>query len=257
VSGSIQLKGGRSVPVVDGLIIGRAADCGVVLDDEKASRHHARFVVEVGVVEIVDLESRNGTLLNGTRVQRRLLRDGDVITVGRLELTYRTSPAPSAAKPAAGAGMSGAAMPGAGEDLFGDDEAATAPPPPPAPRVPPPPPPPAPKAGVAPPSAPPKPRDLDLIEFADDEVVAVRKPAPAPAAPASPSGGAAPARAPAAAAAAERKGGVLQFSAKAQKGGVLRDDVGQLGGLRRVGVVVLGLAVAAGLGWLAMQFLAS
>lgn len=197
--------------VVDGLVLGRASDCGIVVDDEKASRHHARFVVEVGVVEIEDLGSRNGTLLNGAKVERRMVRDGDVITIGRVALTYRAAVAPSPAPLAAPA-----LAPSRPQS-----------------------PPPAKAPAVA----------ADILEFADDEVVAVRAPAPAPV-----GGSARPPAASPAPSAANRIGGVLQFSAQSKNRGPLGDDVSQLGGLPKLGVVLLGIALAAGLAWLAMEW---
>lgn len=201
MSGTIHLQDGRTVAVVDGLVLGRAADCGIVVDDEKASRHHARFVVESGVVEIEDLGSRNGTSLNGAKVERRLVRDGDVITIGRVALTYRAVAAPAPAR---------------------------SPSPPPA------------KAPAA---------AADILEFADDEVVAVRAQAPAPVGGSAREPAASPARAD-----ANRTGGILQFSAQSKNRGPLGDDVSQLGGLPKLGVVLLGIALAAGLAWLAMEW---
>ena len=208
MSGTIHLQDGRTVAVVDGLVLGRAADCGIVVDDEKSSRHHARFVVEVGVVEIEDLGSRNGTLLNGAKVERRMVRDGDVITIGRVALTYRAAAAPASAPAVA----------------------------PSRPASPPP-------AAKAPAAA------ADILEFADDEVVAVRAPAPASVGGTAPAPAASPARA-----AANRTGGILQFSTQSKNRGPLGDDVSQLGGLPKLGVVLLGIALAAGLAWLAMEW---
>jgi hypothetical protein len=61
--------------VHDGFVIGRVAGCDLVIDDTKASRRHARLVVDAGVVEVEDLESSNGTLLNEKPVTRRVLRE--------------------------------------------------------------------------------------------------------------------------------------------------------------------------------------
>ena len=40
--------------------------------------------------EIADLETKSGTLVNGVRAPRRILRDGDTITIGSTELEYRS-----------------------------------------------------------------------------------------------------------------------------------------------------------------------
>ncbi|MFN0249299.1 MAG: FHA domain-containing protein, partial [Kofleriaceae bacterium] len=47
-----------------------------------ASERHARLVRSLGKWQVEDLESKNGTWINGTRVTRSLLADGDVVDVG-------------------------------------------------------------------------------------------------------------------------------------------------------------------------------
>lgn len=64
--------------------IGRMSDCWLTLDDEMASRYHARFHVSGPTAELEDLGSRNGTFVNGERLEgRRVLQDGDRIRIGR------------------------------------------------------------------------------------------------------------------------------------------------------------------------------
>ena len=69
----------------DGVIIGRASDCDVVLADSMVSRHHARFWVENRLLKVEDLGSRNGVLVNGERVTRLRVEEGDNILVGTHE----------------------------------------------------------------------------------------------------------------------------------------------------------------------------
>jgi diguanylate cyclase (GGDEF)-like protein len=64
------------------VVIGRAADADIRLQDDGVSRRHARIVVASGGLHLEDLQSANGTLLNGQPVSRSLLRDGDNIQVG-------------------------------------------------------------------------------------------------------------------------------------------------------------------------------
>ena len=64
------------------ILIGRAADTSIRLQDDGVSRHHARIVQRDGDLCIEDLESANGTLVNGNRVRSAILRDGDKIQVG-------------------------------------------------------------------------------------------------------------------------------------------------------------------------------
>jgi hypothetical protein len=53
-----------------GFLIGRDPACGLWLDDPKVSRQHARLRLEAGVWLLEDLGSRNGTLVDGKRVER-------------------------------------------------------------------------------------------------------------------------------------------------------------------------------------------
>lgn len=69
------------------LIIGRAGEADVVLADPEASRRHARLESERGIVYVRDLESSNGTFLNGRRVSDAIeVRRGDEIDVGTTRL---------------------------------------------------------------------------------------------------------------------------------------------------------------------------
>jgi len=75
----------------DGLTIGRALDCGIVVPNVRVSRFHAKIVAERGGFAIEDTGSTNGTFVNGERIGRRTLASGDEIGVGdallRLEVT--------------------------------------------------------------------------------------------------------------------------------------------------------------------------
>jgi diguanylate cyclase (GGDEF)-like protein len=64
------------------MTIGRSDVADVRIDDDSASRIHARFVVNGGDVRIFDLDSTNGTFVNDRQVTELELRDGDYIQVG-------------------------------------------------------------------------------------------------------------------------------------------------------------------------------
>ncbi|BCO38077.1 ABC transporter ATP-binding protein [Mycobacterium heckeshornense] len=66
--------------------IGRATTNDVVVNDALASRKHAVLLSTPHGVEIRDNNSSNGTFVNGTRITRALLRDGDVVTIGNTDL---------------------------------------------------------------------------------------------------------------------------------------------------------------------------
>jgi len=69
------------------------ADGDVALDDPKLSRHHAT-VTRIGpIVEIRDQGSRNGTFVNGTRIEAGKLRPGDVVRIGDTLLELGDTPA--------------------------------------------------------------------------------------------------------------------------------------------------------------------
>jgi pSer/pThr/pTyr-binding forkhead associated (FHA) protein len=71
--------------------IGRACTCDIVLRDPKISRAHTRIETTPEGNYVVDLGSANGTKLNGKRVQRALLRPGDVLVVGDCSLRYEAA----------------------------------------------------------------------------------------------------------------------------------------------------------------------
>ncbi|MCI8509537.1 MAG: FHA domain-containing protein [Lachnospiraceae bacterium] len=71
------------------LFVGRSDICNIFFDDDRLSKQH--FVIEVIKMGcyIEDLESTNGTFVNGVKmINRRLLLDGDVITAGREKIVF-------------------------------------------------------------------------------------------------------------------------------------------------------------------------
>lgn len=72
----------------DRVIVGRLAGSGITIADANVSRRHAAFVREGAGWAIEDLGSTNGVLLNGERVTRSRLMDGDVIEIGATRLHY-------------------------------------------------------------------------------------------------------------------------------------------------------------------------
>ncbi len=68
--------------------IGREDDNSVRLNDERVSRFHAKIQADGGHVILTDLDSTNGTRVNGHPVQMRVLQYGDQLTIGRCLLIY-------------------------------------------------------------------------------------------------------------------------------------------------------------------------
>lgn len=74
------------------ILIGRALDCDFMLSDGKVSRHHTRLELHPDGHIIVDLNSANGTVVNGQRVERVVLQSGDYVRLGFTVLTYEVVP---------------------------------------------------------------------------------------------------------------------------------------------------------------------
>ena len=70
--------------------IGREEGNALRLNDERVSRYHAKVQYEDGDIIITDLDSTNGTRVNGATVQIRRLRAGDQVSVGRSMLLFGT-----------------------------------------------------------------------------------------------------------------------------------------------------------------------
>ena len=78
------------------VVIGRASDATIRLDDQAASRQHARVDVAGGEAWVVDLGSRNGTRVNGETVtEPRVLLSGDVVTLCSATLIFHREIGPT------------------------------------------------------------------------------------------------------------------------------------------------------------------
>ena len=64
------------------LLVGRAEEAGLRLDSPIVSREHARFVSRDGALSVQDLDSSNGTFVDGTRAERASLADGARVVIG-------------------------------------------------------------------------------------------------------------------------------------------------------------------------------
>jgi ABC transport system ATP-binding/permease protein len=68
--------------------IGRSLDNDMVIHDVLASRHHAFLTMTPVGTEIRDANSSNGTFVNGVRVRSAVLSEGDVVTIGNVDLVF-------------------------------------------------------------------------------------------------------------------------------------------------------------------------
>jgi chromosome segregation ATPase len=74
--------------------IGRAPGCELHVESSSVSRHHALVLTNSRDVIIEDLHSTNGVLVNGRKVARQLLTDGDILTIGEAQFRLRIKPGP-------------------------------------------------------------------------------------------------------------------------------------------------------------------
>jgi hypothetical protein len=83
--------------------LGRAPGCELQIDSQSVSRNHAMILKGPRELIIEDLNSTNGVLVNGRKVTRHLLNDGDMLTIGEIQFRCVIKPRPgeAAADPAA------------------------------------------------------------------------------------------------------------------------------------------------------------
>ncbi len=66
--------------------VGRAPRADFIVEAALVSRLHCRLTAGATELEVVDLESTNGTYVNGERAERAILKNGDRLGVGRVDL---------------------------------------------------------------------------------------------------------------------------------------------------------------------------
>jgi len=70
---------GKEYPVTGSMVLGRSNECEICLAVSHLSRKHARLTVTNRGLEVLDLDSANGTFVNGHRVERAILKPGDQV----------------------------------------------------------------------------------------------------------------------------------------------------------------------------------
>ncbi len=73
----------------DALTIGRGEDNDIMIENLAVSGHHAKLVRENGDFVLIDLNSLNGTFVNGHKVSKWILRDNDLITIGKHTVVFQ------------------------------------------------------------------------------------------------------------------------------------------------------------------------
>ena len=78
-----ELKG-KAIALHGTMVLGRSEKCDVVINDEHMSRRHAEVNLRDGVLRIIDLNSSNGTRVNGVKITEQVLKPGDKINFDQL-----------------------------------------------------------------------------------------------------------------------------------------------------------------------------
>lgn len=91
ISGKYQ---GGEFPIEDNreIIVGRSSDLDMVLVEEMVSRRHAKIQLKDGTIHIEDLGSTNGTFVNGERIVKSRLKEGDRVLIGSNILKVVSAP---------------------------------------------------------------------------------------------------------------------------------------------------------------------
>ena len=74
--------------------IGSSDDNDIIFKDRAVSRHHAKIRIEGRKYFIYDLASTNGTRVNGRKIAKRWVKEGDRIEMGHIRMAFRTGEIP-------------------------------------------------------------------------------------------------------------------------------------------------------------------
>ncbi len=89
----IPTGGGEDIPLKkDRILVGRRENCDIVLRFPNVSSQHCRLTLEQGYWFVKDLDSRNGTKVNGQRITRKRLDPNSTLTVAKHQYTIEYDP---------------------------------------------------------------------------------------------------------------------------------------------------------------------
>jgi len=94
-------EAGSTFNVERSAIVGRQKGGTVRIADIGASREHCKVCKQGGDWSVIDLQSRNGTIVNGRKISRHPLADGDTITIGKTDIRFEAPELAAAAAAAA------------------------------------------------------------------------------------------------------------------------------------------------------------
>ncbi|MBN2432368.1 MAG: FHA domain-containing protein [Acidobacteria bacterium] len=76
------------------ITVGTRSECDLCLNDPNVDERHLKFIVREEMISVTDMDSRSGVLLNGKRVAREVLKDGDQIKIGHTLLVFHPPMSP-------------------------------------------------------------------------------------------------------------------------------------------------------------------
>jgi adenylate cyclase len=86
--------GGDPIPLLKPkLLVGRRESCDIVLRYPNVSAHHCQLTIVSGYWFVKDLNSRNGTKVNGNKITRKRVNPGDTLSVAKHQYELEYSPA--------------------------------------------------------------------------------------------------------------------------------------------------------------------
>jgi putative nucleotidyltransferase with HDIG domain len=84
---------GKTYPLnKDEIVIGRDINCLIRILDTRVSRNHCKIIKNDKEFELTDLNSKNGTMVNGTAIKSKRLNHSDIITIGQINFLFSTTP---------------------------------------------------------------------------------------------------------------------------------------------------------------------
>jgi len=90
----VPVGGGDPIPLLKrSLMVGRRESCDIVLRFSNVSAHHCQLTINGGYWQVRDLNSRNGTKVNGMRVKEKRVDPGDVLSIAKHKYEILYSPA--------------------------------------------------------------------------------------------------------------------------------------------------------------------
>jgi predicted component of type VI protein secretion system len=81
------------------ILVGRHTHCDVRVESARVSRHHCCMVLEEGHLIVRDLDSTNGTWVNGARVSLARMAPGDELALGQVRYRFESGPSPGCPLP--------------------------------------------------------------------------------------------------------------------------------------------------------------